>query len=477
MLKIQYKITWLFVIILSLLSCKNHSQLDSNNISNTGIGSSNNITNTSVLGSFNNTKFDINLYIENSESMDGYVNPYSKFETSIFSLLTNFSNLNLSNKINLHYINDTLLHYSINADDKNVKSFIYNLSKEEFTKRRKKNTESEFYEIFDKIYSNYDTNSIIVFISDCIYYPKKPPYLHYCVDTNSLQLQESGITRVFTKNSQKDFAAIILKMTSGFIGDYWDRCNNRISNLGGIAGCQRPYYILILGTQKYLRALLNSKILDRLPSGNLENFCFFQTVLNPYDIDFRILPPSGNGSYTLNGTTKAINNAKIMSNIGNSTFEFTIEVDFPKGIYDESFYTDINNYTVYGGNFQLINIDKPVNINSNTYTLKLQTKDLIDDTVKIGLVANLLPSWVTKSSSLDDHDIQTDPTEMKNTFGIKYILNGIRKNIDNSSNSKYILSVEIPISLQHRHLDWRFLMLIIIIIGVAIFAIIKNKQK
>jgi hypothetical protein len=59
--------------------------------------------------------FNINVYLENSASMDGYVKGVTEFETAIYNLLGDFKISGLCDSLNLNYINKTIPFQKQNA--------------------------------------------------------------------------------------------------------------------------------------------------------------------------------------------------------------------------------------------------------------------------------------------------------------------------------------------------------------------------
>src|SRR5690348_9230353 len=58
---------------------------------------------------------NFNICIENSASMDGYVATQSDFKNSVYGLITDIKARGLVNKLNLHYVNDSLCTVKPNA--------------------------------------------------------------------------------------------------------------------------------------------------------------------------------------------------------------------------------------------------------------------------------------------------------------------------------------------------------------------------
>ena len=60
-------------------------------------------------------KFNVDVYIENSASMDGYVKGATEFETAVYNLLGNFKTGDFCESLNLNYINRNITYTKTNA--------------------------------------------------------------------------------------------------------------------------------------------------------------------------------------------------------------------------------------------------------------------------------------------------------------------------------------------------------------------------
>lgn len=69
----------------------------------------------------------INVYAENSGSMNGYVRGVTEFDQIIYSYLSDIKNEDLANKLNLNYINSSII-----PQKKNVQKFIDELEPSTF---------------------------------------------------------------------------------------------------------------------------------------------------------------------------------------------------------------------------------------------------------------------------------------------------------------------------------------------------------
>ena len=109
---------------------------------------------------------DINIYLENSGSMDGYVKGNTGFEQSIYAYLTELQIHKLVDTLNLNYVNSRII--SLGYD---VEKFIHNIEPANFRRHGGNLGTSDIAIVLDTILSRHKKNDVSIFISDCIVSP------------------------------------------------------------------------------------------------------------------------------------------------------------------------------------------------------------------------------------------------------------------------------------------------------------------
>ena len=160
----------------------------------------------------------INVYLENSGSMNGYVdNGKTEFQQTVFNYLTDINISGIPSELNLNYINSQIIPKGSVIDD-----FINKLSPRSFSRAPGNKATTDISDILKTILSKTDPNIVSIFISDCIFSPGKnnnpKPYL-----VN----QQVGI-----KQSVADYIAeyghlgmTVYQIYSQFNGRYYDYNN------------------------------------------------------------------------------------------------------------------------------------------------------------------------------------------------------------------------------------------------------------
>jgi hypothetical protein len=406
------------------------------------------------------TPVNINIYIENSSSMNGYVNGNTEFKSAIGRLLVD---------IKYHYEAERLHLYYINADihpvNEEISSFVAALSPKTLAIGNRTNT--NLNNIFQKILDKTDSATISILISDCIYSIKG-------TNTTDLLGREKNIIKdafmTKSKNSGLNLATGIIQLHSKFNGTYYDNGNKRTE----LTDKLRPYYICITGD-----AVLLSDFDKKIRYAELEgykNSVYLSAKNYSSSIKYTVLKKTKRkGSFKPveapeGGYFSGIH--KPASEGRNSEFRFAVALNLGGLPVSDDILNDTANYMVTRGNFKIENI---YNCNHDDFESIDRTDEVIKYTIKnmshiiefratekaISSMsfamkkAVTLPEWIENSNTVDDSEIKNDADEqtLGKTFGIKYMIEGIadaygeifRKNHPDKAIDKYF-EIEIPVT-------------------------------
>jgi hypothetical protein len=386
--------------------------------------------------------FNINIYLENSASMDGYVKGVTEFETAIYNLLGDFKISGLCDSLNLNYINKTIPFQKQNALSADIQDFIEKLEPSVFKQRGGDRTVSDLKNILSTVLKNVNVNNAAVLISDFVFSPGK-----HANAEDYLNNQGVGIKIDFAEKLKDfDLSAIVIQLESNFDGLYYQE------KIGGNAvqfKGKRPYYVWIFGNTQQIRSILEMKILDNI-KGGYSNRLVFQSIKEINVPNYKILYSPKIGSFS----AKQLN-AKIISDASESKenqnkglFGFNVAVDFSKSLQDENYFLDVNNYILINTKYQMkveaIKDKNDASLSGFTHMLKLQTSELREEVLKIDIVGKT-PSWVFNSTSIDDSNILTVNSEQQKTFGLQYLIEGVSDAFYPKSNLNTINSISITI--------------------------------
>ncbi|MDD4848252.1 MAG: hypothetical protein PHR53_05770, partial [Bacteroidales bacterium] len=125
-------------------------------------------TNTNEISQNTFVKPIINVYIENSGSMDGYVKGVTEFEQTVYSYLSDIKISDLTDSLNLLYINSKTIPWGSDIAD-----FIEKLEPATFRLRGGNRQTTDISDLLKIILSETKENHVSIFISDCIFSPGK----------------------------------------------------------------------------------------------------------------------------------------------------------------------------------------------------------------------------------------------------------------------------------------------------------------
>lgn len=460
-------LSYCLIVLIPSCNCKNRGSSGSRN-------SKNQVIPKDSVASVNTSKANYNIYIENSGSMDGYVEGVTEFEQSVYSLISDLRISNSVDSLNLNYINSQVIKWGMpNAQNLEIKDFIEKLDPTTFRLRGGDRKHSDLQDVFKQVLNATTPNNVSVVVSDCIFSPGKN------LDAgNYLINQQIGFKTAFAqKLDSLSFSTLIMQFTSKFTGLYYDKTNTPQK----LSAQYRPFYITIIGAptsidkflsiikfEKYKqKGLLNSYLLSNPKKASING-----KIIRDYRVgDFKIAQPA---------SSLTIINAKSKDNI----FQFSFATDLSKFIMDDTYLRDAKNYKL-SPNYKIVSI-KANNDETNTalkgfsHIFTISTDDLKQDQdVKIELV-NKVPDWVSESSSIDDSNILSG-TEIKKTFGLAFLIDGISEAYDNKTGGAGQFAITVKVSKNNSgssdkgsHFPWVIFVLIGLIVGVIIW--LKNKK-
>jgi len=362
------------------------------------------------------SKFNVNVYLENSASMDGYVKGKTDFETAIYSLLGDIKINSFCDSLNMNYINSSILKFN----SPEIADFIDKLEPSTFQARGGNRSTSDLSEVIKTVTSKVDNRNASILISDFVFSPGKQRNLDA---RDYLNNQMLGIKLTFAELLKKQkLSAVVLHLESTFNGQYFDLTDNPHNYLG-----KRPYFIWVIGTEEQVKQILATKILDNI-KGGVQHKLVLNQVVDPKKIDYKIARSPKIGNFDLpNGSQGPIESATYDNNRNKGNFGFTFYTNFENEMQNSSFYLDKNNYH-WNTNYKLE--ISPISDHSDpatagyTHIFKVETSDLKSEIFTIEVIGKT-PDWVDSISSENDAAINPNNEEASKTFGFKYLIDGV----------------------------------------------------
>jgi hypothetical protein len=397
----------------------------------------------------------VNLYIENSGSMNGYVSGRTQFKDALQNLLVDLKYPFGEENINLFFINNQIHKSPIKA---NIVDFADKLSPKSI--KIGHTGSSNLNEIFRKITSKSEKNTVSILFSDFIYSIKGK-------NTVALLGEQKALTRdVFLTASKNDqnLTTNIYQYSSDFDGIYYD-FNDDKHNWNQ----SRPYYIAIIGDQPSV-SNFTDKIGDRFKtySGYKNEYILTEKEFDTQNYTV-LLATMNKGKFKplkhkiLNNQVKGIQTDGLGRNENN--FQIAIAVDFNGIPVTDEYITTTSNYNVSDNKFKLIKVGKlngktlsfmngePVTIPSSdlihleagfTHVLVFESVAENFDSLEFSL-KRTTPKWVEESTTTDDTDIETNKENKQTTFGLSYLVDGITEAYLQSTGKEDYIHISIPI--------------------------------
>lgn len=337
--------------------------------------------------SLNNSTPDsiiLNVYLENSGSMDAYMCSGSNLKDAVFDYV---SDLNKNtDTCNLYYINSQLIPCRVSLE-----SYIKNLTPTSFAKAGGNRGNTDLREIIKTVLNNHTNNTVSVFVSDCI------------LDIPLSATDYFGNTQISIKNTfyealskYPNLGVEIVKLQSKFDG-FWF-CGKNSQKL---SDTKRPYYIWIIG-DKFILAKLNKAVpIDSIHGGILD-YCAYSTSQSiPFDI---------------NNKRFATNHAGIINNV-------EVMVDLSGSLQQENIIRNVDHYTSSNPEQVKVLECRPITTNSK-YSHVLSLELCNPENLKSAEITFSYPQmaeWVKLSNdSTGVYDNSVDKTT-----GILYLVKGV----------------------------------------------------
>ena len=370
-----------------------------------------------VLSSSSHQIQDINVYLENSGSMDGYVKGNTGFEQSIYAYLTELQIHKLVDTLNLNYVNSRIISLG-----HNVEKFIHNIEPANFRRHGGNLGTSDIAIVLDSVLSWHKKNDVSIFISDCIVSPgSKYASSPQSLD-NYLLEQRTNIKKTFTQaleQSKGDLAVVICQLTSLFDGKFYNKFDRPKYYKGN-----RPFYVWLIGNTSHIKRLLDEVTLEALRGNGAELENVYTLLATTKRIDYSILLAPRLGSFDLDRTnpkTVIRNIRKENKGQQKGVFMCSIGANLYHLPLDKSYVLNSANYEVNNKDYILSVNEKKGGRYSHVFSLSSQIASRGNITITL---KNQLPQWVEDKTDFLGDNLEKD-TATNKTYGLKYLIEGV----------------------------------------------------
>lgn len=372
------------------------------------------------------------FYLENSESMFGYVNGFTQYVDVVSELSQNPMFVGEKIKTEFYLINGGQLKINkLGYDPIVLKS---KLNKVGFNVGNI--TKSNLNEMFQVALDKAQGDTISLLISDGIYDIGQPGAV------NNLAIEGKGTRTKFINRLQSGgLETLLIKIVSKFDGLYFYS-----SKRGKVAMDQpRPFYIWIFGKSELLNKYFTEEYITQKLNG-YQNYARFLSI-NEKSIPYQIAPSiKRKGSFRPDRSDKnRLTNAKPDRN--GQGFQFSIAVDFSSLPFSENYLTSIANYSTSNINYKVVSVERIkdnqkfeiTSFKNPTHIITVATSKSPYGDLEITL-KNKIPGWIDDTNI--DNENQIDGTH---TFGFKFLTEAISQAYEFKNNGKNLATFKLEI--------------------------------
>lgn len=382
----------------------------------------------------------IQVYLETSGSMNGYVNGgTSTFQQVIKEFLSGIINANFASEVTYNYITN-----KVTKKSNDLNKYITTLTPSSFETNGNIAT-TDIGLIFSKILSMTDPNTISILISDCIISPGRNINTKAYLNGQMTDIRNAIVGYI---NQYGDLACLVYQFDSEFNGNYFDYENNKRS-----INQHRPFYIWIFGHTLNVAMLKLKYVPDTdfrvAPIRN--QWMIFNTDISLIQNDYQygVLLPNNMIAGKYNRIDKTTIRAIQKSSVNdNYRFSFGANISIADYLMGEDYVNDTKNYT------HLINkasrqdffgqIETDTNTNdpySNIFHVESATP-FPKGIFTIGFTPRI-PDWAIECTDYDDRSF--DGTNDDKTYGLEAIFNGIYNGYNSGNNDNIIAEFDFVI--------------------------------
>ena len=352
-----------------------------------------------------NEKPTINVYVENSGSMDGYVKGVTEFEQSVYNYLSDIKISRVTDSLSLFYINSKIIKYGSDIED-----FILRLEPSTFQIKGGNLGTSDISNVIKSVLNETGDNVISILVTDGIFSPGKGKDAGQYLVNQQIGIKSNVAEYI---NNNPNASIIIYQLSSKFNGKYYNYLDSPIQ-----INAQRPFYIWLIGETKHLGMLRSKAPENKFQGSGIQNMFSITTV----DKSINYAVKLGSGKFNLdkeNPKTTITKWEKDSKGLSENIAKFSINADLSGFLLDDSYLMNEENYELSDKDFSL-SISKAVNNNFGyTHTLNLSSSMVKKGMLSVKLKSKI-PQWV-----YDVNDDYGATAVLGKTYGIKYQIQGV----------------------------------------------------
>lgn len=335
----------------------------------------------------------VNLYVENSGSMDGYMHDGFEFKDAVFGYTTGVD----------RYVKDTRFFYinsKIVPNNIPLENLSGSFSVDAFRAAGGDRSSTDLASMLKMVLKRQNDKTVSVFVSDCILSLPKGAASNYFVN-NQISI-EAIVSKKLKK--QNDLTFVVYRLMSRFYGKFYN------SKGGTDIDARRPYYVVLAGPRNLVSQLVRKVPLESVPNAKVTNMVAYTS---------RHIPVM-----TLTNSTGRLfkdNKCTLLPEKGSDNYRIKILADLTSTFIDADTLVNRNLYKSSDRQFKLEYVEKIKDAESPyTHILTVSAPQSVQPTnERISLKKPEAPVWIEQAN--DDTGVFIG----RKTTGIKYVLYGI----------------------------------------------------
>lgn len=395
------------------------------------------------------SEYKVNIYLENSGSMNGFINQSSEFQDAFQRLTALIKHYYKEENLLMNYINNQI-HPRPVPSHEDLLDFAEQLVRPQLFRSVGHVGSTDLNNIVEMILDETENDEISVLISDCVYSISGSGTTTSMLSTCKNKTMDHFLEK---SKSFSDLSTLIIAMKSSFSGNYWD-----YKHPGGkasqVLSCNRPYYICVFGSSSAVKTFHERISIEEL-NGYADRLLL--TTVDKIRLDYSTLSTSyKSGQYRL----KTTNTLSELKKDREGRFEFAIAVNMSSMPMTEVEKINIANYEASSPHYTVTKVVPVVENMAGINPKDKATIDMIKATHLICVsnngplspinlqikVKNTLPTWVYNNSSIDDTSIGANPDEQGKTFGLEYFIKGMFDAYrENTPEKDYLKTLQVEI--------------------------------
>ena len=367
----------------------------------------------------------INVYIENSGSMDGYVKGQTEFEHIVYNYLVDLQQIRIAKELNLNYINSQIL-----PQQDDINDFIEKLEPTSFKAKGGNRGSSDIAIMIKNILEETNDSTVSIFISDCIFSPGKGKKAD-----DYLTNQQIGIKKYIGDYiyNHPQCAVVGYRCISEFDGYCYDK-----NDIGKYYKGSRPFYIWLFGGQGAINRIRIEMLKSNKSLKGVENtFTAFVGGTEMPDSNYAVKIKSGTFDLDKDDPKHSIKNLKADKG---GRIRFSIEVNYAPLILSNDYLCNTDLYELSDPKYELVSVNRIDEYKKYSHILIFETKQVHPSTLEVVLKKGM-PTWPSHYNDDEGNEITDD--NANKTFGIKYMTDGI---FEAFSSSDYYTKMTININ-------------------------------